>query len=311
MLELSRRSSRLLARKITYAGSAQTRGGRAVVRLMENATGRIRLIRRAEGYEREVAEGRDFWDVMVARYGLEIRVFGERLAAIPRTGPLVLIANHPYGILDGLVMGQVLSQTRGDFRIVANSVFGQAPAMDGIVLPICFDGGRESVARNLATRKAALDYLARGGQDGQGGAIGIFPGGTVSTAARPFARPMDPGWRAFTAKMIARSGATVVPLYFAGHTSRLFQVASHLHSTLRLGLLIREFDKRVDTPVEITVGAPVDPGEIAAHAKEPNKLMDFLRHKTYELGPDHPERFDYGLEFEDRYRRGNAPVRRY
>jgi putative hemolysin len=70
---------------------------------------------------------------------------------------------------------------------------------------------------------------------------GFFPGGTVSTAAKPFSKPVDPRWRCFSARMIGKSQATVVPIYFDGQASRLFQVASHLHNSLRRGLLIKEF----------------------------------------------------------------------
>ena len=94
-----------VARDITYASSAQTKGGRAMIRVLENATGRIRMIKRAKGYEHEVAAGRDFWEVMVERYGLSLDVVAGSLDNIPKEGPLVLIANHPYGILDGLMMG--------------------------------------------------------------------------------------------------------------------------------------------------------------------------------------------------------------
>jgi len=285
-----------IARDISYAHSARTRGGRAVIRMIENVTGRIGLIRRARGYEGDVAAGRDFWQVMVERYGLSLDIAGGSLAAIPRQGPLIVIANHPYGILDGLVLGHILAQARGDFRILAHQVFRKAPDLAQVILPIDFDETREAVQRNVATRRAALDYL-RGG-----GAIGIFPGGTVSTAARPLARPMDPGWRAFTARMVARSGATVVPVCFDGHTSRLFQIASHMHSTLRMGLLIKEFARRVDTPVRVSIGAPIDPAQIAARARDSKAMMDFLRKATYELSPTPIESYDYGFEFEDRHR---------
>lgn len=267
-----------------------------VIKLMENTTGRLRLIRRADGYEREVVNGCDFWSVMVERYGLNLNVLGGALSNIPKDGPLILIANHPYGILDGLMMGHVLSQTRGDFRILANHVFHKAEDLNRIILPICFDQTKEAVRLNLQTRKTALDYL------GQGGAIGIFPGGTVSTAARPFAHPMDPGWRGFTARMVAKSNATVVPLFFDGHTSRLFQIASHLHVTLRMGLLIKEFKKRVDTPVDVVVGQPIGRDVLDPLTGDTRKMMDFLRKATYELSPKPLKSYDYGYEFEERHR---------
>jgi putative hemolysin len=286
------RPDRQIARDISYSYSAQTKSGRAMIRTMENLTGRIALIKRAAGYEAEVLQGRDFWEVIVERYGLTLDVVGGSLSNIPQEGPLVLIANHPYGILDGLMMGHILSQTRGDFRILAHQIFRKAEDLNKVILPISFDETKEAVALNLATRKTALDYL------GQGGAIGIFPGGTVSTAAKPFSHPMDPGWRGFTAKMIAKSQASVVPVYFDGHTSRLFQLASHLHVTLRMGLLIKEFRKRIDTPVRVVVGDPIPRSTLAQYAGDTKSLMAFLRAKTYELSPSPIVASEIGFEFE-------------
>ncbi len=289
-------SKRAATREISYASSARTRGGRTMIRVMENVTGRMRLIKRAEGYETEVAAGRDFWAVMVERYGLSLEITGGALTNIPKTGPLILIANHPYGILDGLMMGHILSSIRGDFRILANNVFKKAEELNRIVLPVSFDGDRDALALNLKTRKIALDYLAGGG------AIGVFPGGTVSTAAKPFATPMDPGWRSFTAKMVAKSNATVVPIFFEGHTSRLFQIASHMHNTLRLGLLIKEFKARVDEPVKLVVGKPLPSEALQARRKDPKAMMDYLRKATYELSPTPINPLARGFEFEARYK---------
>lgn len=289
-------TQRQIARDLSYSHSAQTKGGRALIRLLENTTGRIRLIKRAEGYQREVAAGRDFWQVMVERYGLSVDVVDGALNNIPKDGPLILIANHPYGILDGLIMGHILSTVRGDFRILANSVFRKSEDLNRIVLPISFDDTRHAMQLNIETRKTALSYLENGG------AIGVFPGGTVSTAVKPFSTPMDPGWRSFTARMVAKSNATVVPLYFEGHTSRLFQIASHMHTTLRMGLLIREFRERVDTPVKVVVGNPIERAQMDPIARDSKAMMEFLRKSTYELAPGPVKRFDLGYEFDGKHR---------
>ena len=290
-------STRQAVREISYAHSAKTRSGRALIRTMENATGRLRLIRRARGYEDEIAAGRNFWDVMVERYGLSLDIVGGSLASIPKTVPLIVIANHPYGILDGLMLGQLLSRSRGDFRILAHQVFRRASELDRVILPISFDETREAVEKNLETRRIALDYLS------SGGCIGVFPGGTVSTAATPFGRPLDPGWRTFTAKMVSRSGATVVPVFFDGHNSRLFQLASHVHFTLRMAFMINEFRKRVDESVRIVIGEPIDPGEIAARRNDARALMDYLRAQTYRLSPQPLPCDVLGHEFEAHHRR--------
>jgi putative hemolysin len=282
-----------VAREISYSSSASTRAGRAVIRSVENLTGRLKLIRMARDYEREVAEGRDFWQVMVERYGLSLQVIGGSFENIPREGPLVVISNHPYGILDGLMLGHILSKTRGEFRILAHRVFRKASELERVILPISFDESREAQATNIETRRAALGFLAAGG------AIGIFPGGTVSTALRPFGRPMDPSWRRFTARLIAKSGATVVPIFFEGHNSRLFQVASHLHQTLRMALLVNEFKTRVGAPVRVVLGRPLDPAALAAHGGDARAMMDFLRTETYRLSPTPIDDLSYGFEFED------------
>lgn len=287
---------REVAKDISYASSAETKSGRALIRVLENATGRLGLIKRANGYQDEVANGRIFWDVIVERFGLRLDVIKGSLSNIPTTGPVIVVANHPYGILDGLMMGQILSQVRGDFRILANSVFRKAEELNRVILPISFDTTKEALAQNIQTRKTALEYLAAGG------AVGVFPGGTVSTSAKMFGTPMDPGWRNFTAKMIARSDATVVPIFFEGHNSRLFQLASHMHQTLRLALLIKEFKARVDNPVRVAVGDPIPTTSLAEYRSDPNAMMDFLRHATYELSLKPLKSYDRGYEFEAKYR---------
>lgn len=295
------RPERQAARDISYAYSARTKGGRVIIRAVENVTGRLRLIRRAEGYQVEVANGSDFWDVMVRRYGLSLDVAPGTLERIPVSGPLVVVANHPYGILDGLMLGHILSRRRaGDFRILAHRVFRKAEDLDRVILPVSFDETKEALALNLETRRIALDYLA------SGGAIGVFPGGTVSTSARPFSDPMDPGWRAFTAKMIAKSGATVVPVFFDGANSQLFQVASHLHTTLRMALLIKEFHRRTDEPVRVVIGEPIPRAEIEARKSDQKAMMDFLRASTYALSPKPFKSLDYGFEFEAKHKRAGA-----
>ena len=297
---------REVARDITYATAAKGRGGRAMIRVMENATGRLRLIRRARGYDLDVAQGQDFWEVISDRYGLKLDIIGGTLDSIPRTGPVIVVSNHPYGILDGLMMGRILSNRRaGDFRVLAHRIFRRSPDLERIILPISFDETKEAAKLNLETRAEAVRYL------NAGGAIGIFPGGTVSTSATPFSAPMDPGWRTFTAKMIAKSDAVVVPVFFEGANSRLFQIASHLHSTLRTGMFIREFKTRMNKPVRVVVGDPIAPEVLSTFRKDPKGCMDFLRKATYDLSPSPVDATLLGHEFEAKYkvRNGSRDIR--
>ncbi|GGE44999.1 lysophospholipid acyltransferase family protein [Actibacterium pelagium] len=283
-------------REISYASSASSTVGQKLIRLTENATGRLSLIRRAAGYETEVAQGRDFWQVMIERYGLSMDILAGGLDNIPAEGPVILVANHPFGILDGLIMGHILSTRRGDFRILANTVFRKAEELNRIVLPISFDETREAQRVNIETRRYSLNYLS------QGGAIGVFPGGTVSTSRKPFSRAMDPRWRSFTARMIAKSDATVIPIFFEGTNSRIFQLASRVSPTLRLSLLIREFGRRVDEPVKLVIGEPLDRSELQSFAGDPKALMEFLRKATYALSPVPLQSYAHGYEFEEKHK---------
>mgnify|MGYP006275945745 CR=1 FL=1 len=279
------------AREISYARSARTRAGRLFIRGVENLTGRPRLIKMALGYDEEVDRGRDFWEVMAERYRLRLVAPEDELARIPKCGPVVVVANHPFGILDGLMLGRILSMTRGNFKIMAHKVFHKSKDLSDRILPIDFDETREATENNLRTRKEALAYLSGGG------CIGIFPGGTVSTAAKPFSHAMDPAWKTFTAKMIQRSKATVVPLYFHGQNSRLFQIASHAHYTLRMALLINEFDMKVGGEAHVSIGEPVPRAEIEAFRGDPRGLMEHLRRATYQLSRRPDCEYGYGRDF--------------
>lgn len=282
--------------QVSYASAAQSRVGQNLIKLIENTTGRHGLIKRAKDYDVEVAQGRCFWDVMLTRYGVSLDLISGSLADIPAKGPLVVVANHPFGILDGLVMGHILSKRRGAFHILANSVFQDAPELAGTVLPISFDETKEAVKLNLETRSKALNSLKAGG------AIGVFPGGTVSTSVKPFKQPLDPCWRRFTARMITKSNATVVPVFFDGQNSRLFQLASHIHYNLRVALLLKEFGRRADKPVKMAIGRPISSKTLATFSNDAQGLMDYLRGQTYALSPQRIAHSDYGFEFEEQYK---------
>ena len=289
MLKLPR-----IASDIIYSYSAQIKAGKTVIKMMKNTTGRLRLLKRARGFEREVANGGDFWQLIVERYGLSLDVVAGDFSTIPTYGPLILIAKHPYGILDGLMMEHILWSVRGDFRILANTVCRKSADLQRVGFLLSFDETEDAVLENLATQKNALAYLE------DGGAIGIFPDGTVSTAATAFTQPIDPGWRSFTARMIGKCDTTVLPVYFEGHTSRMFQIASHLRNMLRKGLLTKEFKKRIDKPLQVAVGDPITQEDLKEFSTASRVVMDFLRKKIYELSPTPLRSYDYGFEFETR-----------
>ena len=279
------------AKEISYSDTAKNRGGRVLIRTVENATGRMRIMRQVRGYDKAMAKGQVFWDVVPELCGLTLDVVSGSLENIPKTGPVVMLSNHPYGILDGLMLGHIMSRARGDFKILAHKVFSKAQDLDEVILPISFDETREATAMNLNTRKLALEYL------GRGGAVGIFPGGSVSSPRGVFGRPMDPKWRTFSAKMIAKSDATVVPVFFDGYNSRRFQMFGKVNRTLRTALLINEFKRRLNAPVRVAIGDPLGRDALDAYIKDPRAMMDFLRSSTYGLSSNKIDDGVYGYDF--------------
>ena len=281
---------------LSYAHSAQSRLGRSIIRCLENATGRSALLSRSPNLRTNMHSIQNFWHSIMEGYGVTIDIIQGELGDIPVDQPFIVVANHPFGILDGLVMGSVLAQSGANFKIIANDIFNKAREISDKILPISFKNTREAISLNLRTRKNAITHLSHGG------AIGIFPGGTVSTSSKLFSQPADPAWRSFTAKMIFKSNALVVPIFFDGNTSRIFQLASHLHPNIRAGLLLREFKLRLDKPVRIVIGKPIPRCRMDLFKNDSRKIMDFLRLETYKLSPNKNQTFEYGYEFEHKHR---------
>ena len=287
-----------LRKDITYSNSAKSITGKYAIRILENLTGRMGLIRRAQGYQQYRSYKNSFFQAMVQQYGVSMEITSGSLQNIPTVGPIILVANHPFGILDGLMMGFILSEVRDSFKIMAHQVFGKSTELSEHIIPISFDGTAAAIDLNIASRRGAVTFLK------SGGAIGIFPGGTVSTSKTLFSEPLDPIWRSFTARMISKSEATVIPIYFEGHNSRLFQLASHLNYNLRMALLMKEFKNRIDRPIKISVGRPIGYQELKNFSDNPKQMMKILREKTYAMGTtkDNGRDLPIGYEFEERYK---------
>ena len=287
-----------LSKDITYSSSANSIVGKCVIKILENLTGRMGLIRRARGYQQLSSYKNSFFQAMGQQYGVSLEITSGSLQNVPKVGPIILVANHPFGILDGLMMGFILSEVRDNFKIMAHQVFGKSTELNEYIVPISFDGTRAASDLNIASRKSALTFLK------SGGAIGIIPGGTVSTSKTLFSEPLDPTWRSFTARMISKSKATIIPIYFEGHNSRLFQLASHINYNLRMALLMKEFKNRTDRPIKISIGKPIEYYELQTFSENPKQMMKILREKTYALGTSREQgkEVPIGYEFEEKYK---------
>nr|WP_280115474.1 lysophospholipid acyltransferase family protein [Roseibium hamelinense] len=203
-------------------------------------------------------------------------------------GPLVMIANHPYGIGDGLAILSLAEQLGRPFRIMINNELLKVPEVRPFSLPVDFEETKEALKTNMETRREALRLLS------EGVTIIVFPGGGVATAAKPFGRAEELPWKTFTAKMIRSSKATVLPLYFDGQNSWIFHLVSRFSLTLRLSLYVREFRRILGSVITARVGTPIT-FETLAGFKDQKEIMDFLQTKVMQMRPT--ERQRRGLKF--------------
>ena len=264
---------------LSYASESLPRWQRAFVRAMENASGRRRLL---PLYDRWRAESAGTSPRMMAEMleliGTSLDLQGAWPARIAPGEPLVIVANHPFGIGDGIAL-TVLAEAMGrPYRILVNRDFLKVPEVRDIVLPVDFAETEAAVATNLATRAAARRLLK------EGATLIIFPAGGVATAERPFGPAEELPWKLFTARLIQQSGASVLPVYFEGQNSRVFHLASRVSLMLRLSLLVSEFRKFVGAKVRLHVGDVVRFEELE-HRGDRRALTDELYARVQRLAP--------------------------
>ena len=263
--------------RFTYSTEDQPLVQRAVIQAIEKMGGQRKLKKLYDEQQKDRREGETFFDSCIRLLKLDVQFEMDRLAATPAQGPVVFIANHPYGVLDGITLTWLAMKVRPDTKVLANSVLCQAPDARDNLLPVDFAGSKEARAINVRSRIDAQKWLK------EGHAIGIFPGGGVSTSEKPLKGPaIDLPWAPFTAKLIRASKATVVPVYFTGQNSRLFQLASHLSLTLRLSLVFRETARRMGSNLEVRVGKPIPYSEYE-HLEDRVAFVEMLRQRTFAL----------------------------
>lgn len=267
------------APELSYAAYFDDPLKRAFVRVIERASGQPELARLYAHYRQHLANDVPFFEAAVRLLDLDVSFPAGRLSAIPEAGPLVVVANHPFGVLDGLVISWLISLRRKDFKVLTNSVLDAVPESKPWLLPVDFAGTREAVAANIEMRRAALAHVKGGG------CVVAFPAGGVSTVPRPFdPLAVDDEWKPFTAKLITHSRAAVTPIFFDGQNSRLFQIASHLSLELRLALVFREVRRRMGETLRVEIGETLSPDTLDAAGRR-RGLMEFLREQTYGLAP--------------------------
>ncbi len=272
----------------TYSTPAQSWGRRSLIRVVERLSGRARFERLYQDWRAKPRDGREtVFTSAIRTLGVEAAVTAADMTRIPAVGPLLVVSNHPYGIVDGLLIGHLISTRRSDVKLICHSLLCQPREARDVLLPIDFGGGPEARRVSAETRKRAVEWLD------QGHALIIFPGGGVATSLRPWrGAAADFAWHPFVARLARRAGVRTLAMFVQGQNSRLFQVVSHLSYPLRVALIFFETRRVMRRPVRVSIAEPVDLTDA-----DKTGLVAELRARSFAMAESAAARADDVFEF--------------
>lgn len=264
---------------ISYASTFADPKKAAFIRVMEAFTGKLTILRLVREFERRGApQGQAFWRAALDVMGIELQTPQSQLDRIPKEGPLVVVSNHPHGMVDGMMFADLIGRVRSDYRILTRSLLTVIDEVAGsYMIPVPFPHDPDAQRKGVEMRATAMKHLKNGG------VVALFPSGGVAASETFFGPAVEGEWNVFTAKMIRRSGAQVLPVKFQGQNSRAYQIANQLSPMLRQGLLLHEIVHSLNKPQAPIVGHPLTQDDMAEWADDPRGFMAWLRAHTLAL----------------------------
>lgn len=265
--------------QLSYANENQPRFKRWIIRSIEGLSGRDRYLRLYQIWSRDIVpQGQQIFSKMLDLIDIRLDLRSEWPPRNLPDSPLVIVANHPFGIGDGIAVLAMAEALGRPFRVLINNDLMKIPEIAPYALPISFDETREALAMNMATRHEAVRLLK------SGVTVVVFPAGGVATAPKGFGRAVDLPWKMFPARLVQAARASVIPVYFGGQNGRLFHLASRVSMTLRISLLIREFRRLSGTTIVARAGRVLEADELAC-LTDRKQLLETLYNSVFDLGP--------------------------
>ena len=266
---------------ISYASKSEHNfAQRLLIKTIEQLTGKRKLQKIYSEFSKEKIKPRFFWTGILKSMKINVINRSKINYEIPKKGKLLMIANHPFGIIDGIIMCSIASKIRSDFKILTHETLGFAPELNQYILPIDFkDNSKITVKNNIETSKKAKEHLL------SGGLLIIFPSGSVSVAKNLKSMAEDDEWKQFTAKIIKQTKSDVLPVYFDGKNGLLYHLfASKLkNQTLKYSSYIHETKKMIGKEVYINIGKVIKYSELE-NINDRADMTEYLKFKTYNLG---------------------------
>ncbi|HBY64558.1 MAG TPA: glycerol acyltransferase, partial [Solibacterales bacterium] len=228
-------------------------------------------------YDRVRSEPREsFCGNLLSALNVRVEITDADRRRVPLRGPVVAVANHPFGFIEGVILGAVLRALRPDVKIMANYLLASVPELREITIPVDPFGRDTSVRANLRGMKESIEWLERGGM------LVVFPAGEVAHLDVIRRAVTDPEWSRSIARLVRKTKSTALPVYFSGGNGPLFHLAGLIHPRLRTALLPHEFLNKHGRTVELRVGTPV-PCKRLEEMPGDAEATDYLRSRTFLL----------------------------
>ena len=264
----------------TFATAEVNHFGRLFIMITELLTGKIKLKKLYDEYLSEDRPPKFFWDDAVSKLNLTLKTSFQKDSYIPKSGKLIVIANHAFGVADGVSICSVISKVRQDYKMVTHKVLRQAEAVKDKILPIDFNESKEALLTNISTRKEAEKILLNEG------VLILFPSGRIATKKnlKKNTKADDGEWKQWVSKLILKTKSPVLPIFFDGQNSQWYHMANKLGLTFRYSLCMYELKRKIGDNIDMYFGNLISYDHMAKIG-DIREITSYLRSVTYSLDP--------------------------
>ena len=264
----------------TFASAEVNIFGQLFIMIIELLTGKLKLKKLYDEYLIENRPPQYFWDDAVSKLDFKLQTNFQEGSYIPTKGKLIVIANHAFGVADGVSICSVISKVRQDYKMVTHKVLRQADAVKNKILPIDFNETKDAILTNINTRKEAEKVLLNNG------VLILFPSGRIATKKnlKKNTKADDGEWKQWVSKLILKTKSPVLPIFFDGQNSQWYHIANKLGLTFRYSLCMYELKRKIGDNIYMYFGSLISYDELMKIG-EIRKITSYLRSVTYSLDP--------------------------
>ena len=264
----------------TFASSEVNKFSQKFIKIIELLTGKLTLKKLYDRYLDEKNLPENFWKDAIKKLRLNLVTHYHSKEAIPEDGRLIIVANHAFGVADGVCICSLLTDIRYDYKMLTHKVLRHAEAVKSKIIPIDFSNTKEALVNNIQSRKNAEDVLK------ENGVIVIFPSGQIATKSSLWKKinATDGDWKQFTSKLAIRTNSPILPLFFEGQNSQLFHIANKIGQTFRYSLMMYELKRMMGKTINLHIGKII-PAKKIKEIGDLKEITKYIRNKTYELDP--------------------------